>query len=295
MSRRGTVAVVVIVGWLVGLGLLIRQQYFRPQLQELAEAALRVTPGAVYYAVMDGDRQVGFASSTLDTTTNGIALRDYFLTAPSPLDTTARDLSVTTVHLSRGLRLERFEITSTTPGRAATRLGVIDGDTAVALTDSATGRPTTVRQIRLDTPVLLPNLIPLAVALGEKPHVGKRYSLPVFDPVAAQPRVVTVEIRAESSFVVLDTAIFDVATARWRGAQPDTLKAWQLATDGPGTPAGAGGFAGWVDDQGRILTTSQAGLILRRLPYELAFENWRLNTVQTGATTASPTQGRLPQ
>lgn len=286
MNRRGGIAVVVLVAWIAGLGVLIQREYFRPQLEELAEAALRVTPGAVYYAVMDGDRQVGFASSTLDTTSKTITLRDYFLTAPSPLDTTQRDLSQTTVHLSRALRLEQFQVTSTTPGRSATRIGIVGGDSAITLTDSSEGSAPTQHRVTLDTPVLLPDLIPLAVALGDKPHVGKRYTLPVFDPATDTSRVLSVEVRAESSFVVLDTAIFDTRTARWRGALPDTLKGWQVASDGPG------GFTGWVDDQGRILTTSQGGLVLRRLPYELAFENWRLNTT---AVTSSADSARPPR
>ena len=286
MSRRAAIAIGVIVAWLAGLGLLIHQEYFRPRLEELAEAALRVTPGAVYYAVMDGDRQVGFASSTLDTTATGIGLRDYFLTAASPGDTAGRHQSVTTIRLSRALRLERFQTTSITPGREATRLGVVDGDTAMALTDSVANAPATHSRVSLPSPMLLPDLIPLAAALADKPHVGKHYTLPVFDPAAAVPRIVTVAIRAESSFVVLDTAIFDRTSARWRGAMPDTLKGWQVATDGPG------GFTGWVDDQGRILTTSQAGLVLKRLPFEVAFENWRLNT--TPSSTGTPTQGRPP-
>jgi len=112
--------------------------------------------------------------------------------------------------------------------------------------------------------------------------VGNRYSLPVFDPAAATARTVSVEVRAESSFVVSDTAVFDSTSSRWIPAHPDTLKGWQIASDG------AGGFSGWVDDQGRILTTRAAGLILRRLPFEVAFENWRLDT----APTSAPAQGR---
>lgn len=286
MSRRSAAAGVVIVAWLAGLGVLVRQQYFRPQLEQLAEAALRVSPGAVYYAVMDGDKQVGFASSTLDTTAAGISLRDYFLRAPTAIDTTDRQLSVTTVGLTRALRLRAFRINSTTPGRLASLIGVVEGDTSIALSDSLRGAATPIHRVALDGPVLLPSLIPIAVALGESPKVGKRYALPVFDPAARAERTVAVEITAESSFVVNDTAVFDSTSARWRPAHPDTLKGWQVASEGPG------GFSGWVDDQGRILTTSQAGLILRRLPFEVAFENWRLNTAPTAAPAAGP--GRPP-
>lgn len=274
MSRRSA-AVAVILAWLAGLGILIRREYFRPQLEQLADAALRVSPGAVYYAVMDGDRQVGFASSTLDTTRHGISLRDYFLRAPTAIDTLHRDISATTVQLSRGLRLLGFHVNTTTPGRLAARVGVVEGDSAIMVIDSLGGAPPASRRIALDGPALVPGMIPIAVVLGTSPKVGKRYTLPVFDPATARERAVSVEIHAESSFVVSDTAVFDSTSARWRSTHPDTLKGWQVTSDGPG------GFTGWVDDQGRVLATEQAGLSFRRLPYEVAFENWRLNTAPT--------------
>jgi len=270
-SRRNA-AIVVIFAWLAGLGVLVRREYFRPQLEQLADAALRISPGAVYYAVMDGERQVGFASSTLDTAQHGVSLRDYFLRAPTAIDTTDRELSVTTVHLSRALRLLGFHVNTTTPGRLAARVGVVDGDSAISVIDSLPGAPPSSRSVALDGPVLVPGMIPLAVVLGESPKVGKRYTLPVFDPASASERTVSVEVHAESTFVVSDTAVFDPTTARWQSTHPDTLKGWQVTSDGPG------GFTGWVDDQGRVLTTQQAGLTFRRLPYEVAFENWRLNT-----------------
>ncbi|MFI5228675.1 MAG: transglutaminase family protein, partial [Gemmatimonadales bacterium] len=50
----------------------------------------------------------------------------------------------------------------------------------------------------------------------------------------------------------------------------DTLKAWQLTTQ----PSSAG-FAGWIDGPARIVQTQQLGLVLKRMPYEVAFDNWR--------------------
>ena len=69
----------IIVAWIAGLAVLVRREYFRPQVERLAEAAKRVAPGAVYYGVMQGERQVGFASSTIDTTGSSITQRDYFV------------------------------------------------------------------------------------------------------------------------------------------------------------------------------------------------------------------------
>ncbi|HET7372854.1 MAG TPA: transglutaminase-like domain-containing protein, partial [Gemmatimonadaceae bacterium] len=45
-----------------------------------------------------------------------------------------------------------------------------------------------------------------------------------------------------------------------------------------------GAFTGWIDEQGRIVETSQLGFVLRRLPYEVAFENWRADAEQQQIT-----------
>ena len=71
--------------------------------------------------------------------------------------------------------------------------------------------------------------------------------------------------------------------------QADTLHAFRVVTD---TGAGAAGFSGWIDEQGRVVQTSQLGFELRRLPYEVAFENWRLATANGGGATSAVTQDR---
>jgi transglutaminase-like putative cysteine protease len=89
---------------------------------------------------------------------------------------------------------------------------------------------------------------------------------------------VRIRIDAESLFVVGDSARFERSDRRWVVAREDTVRAWRLSTDGPG------GFAGWVDEQGRIVRLSQTlGFDLVRTAYEVAFENWRATRVRDGA------------
>ena len=76
IRRRAMVGGAIIVAWLAGLALLVKREYFRPRTERLAEAASRVSPGVVYYGVMQGEQQIGFASSTIDTTTSSIAIRN---------------------------------------------------------------------------------------------------------------------------------------------------------------------------------------------------------------------------
>jgi transglutaminase-like putative cysteine protease len=159
--------------------------------------------------------------------------------------------------------------------------GVIDGDSLLVLAVGGDeGAPVDTQHIRLSGPILLPTLVPLAIALGDEPEVGKQYDLPMFDPLAMKPRQVAFRVDAESSFVVYDSAGFDAPSKRWRPLLPATVRAWHVRSEG--TDGGAAAFSGWIDEQGRVVATSQLGFDLRRRPYELAFENWRLDTRDRG-------------
>jgi hypothetical protein len=273
LAGRGLAGAAIVVAWLGGLGMLVRREFFRPSIDRLAEAALRVQPGAVFYAVMDGDRQVGFASSTIDTSFTMIEQREYLVADIRSGGTTHRATARTNAMLTRALRLRSFEVSVEADSGPLRVLGEVQGDTTVKLDlrIGSDGTPDTAR-IALPGPILLASQIPLAVALEERPSVGKSYLLPLFEPTEAGPRDLRVTIRAESSFVVNDSAVFDRSTGRWVGSLPVTVRAWQLVADN------GSGVNGWVDEQGRLVATSQMGLQLVRRPYEVAFENWRLDT-----------------
>ena len=278
MSKRAVVGAAILAAWLAGVGLLVRREYFRPQYERLAEAAMRVSPGAVFYGVMQGTQQIGFASSTIDTAQSSITVTDYFVAdlpiAGKPRRATAR----TNVVLSRALRMKQFDLALDTEGAPVQATGTVEGDSVLVLSISSgkdAGKP---QRIPLAGPILLPTLVPLALALGETPKVGKHYVLPVFDPSTMTPRDVGLDVRAESAFVVNDSAVYDSSAKRWRGIQPDTVKAWQIVAQTPGA------FGGWVDEQGRIVQTTQLGLVLRRLPYAVAFENWRNDSTHLAVT-----------
>ena len=280
---RALAAVAIIALWIGGLGMLVRREYFRPHIERLAEAALRVNPGAVFYAVMQGDRQVGFASSTLDTATAQIEQRDY-LVADLPVGGKLhRATARTSVTLTRTLRLKAFEV-SFEADSAPTRIaGQVVSDSVLRFVVGAgPNAPADTQQVALTGPILLPTLVPLAVALEEKPRVGKSYVLPVFDAAAMAPRDVRLEIRAESLFVVNDSSVFDSTSGLWKGVLPDTIRAWQIVSQS------GSGIGGWVDEQGRLVATTQMGFHLQRLPYEVAFENWRRETDKMPAIARAP-------
>ena len=267
--------------------MLVRREFFRPQMDRLAEAALRVQPGAVFYAVMDGDKQVGFASSTIDTSFTMIEQREYLVADITAGGTTQRATARTNAMLTRTLRLRTFEVSVEADSGPMRVLGDVQGDSALRLElrIGVDGTPDTAR-VSLPGPILLPSQIPLAVALEETPSVGKSYLLPLFQPTESGPRDLRITIRAETSFVVNDSAVFDRSTGRWVGTLPVTVRAWRLVADGDSS------VNGWVDEQGRLVATSQMGFQLVRRPYEVAFENWRLDTEGPAAGPA-PSPGAV--
>lgn len=277
-GRRVLASVAIVLAWLGGLGMLVRREFFRPHIDRLAEAALRVQPGAVFYAVMQGDKQVGFASSTIDTSFTMIEQRDYLVADILVGGTLHRATARTNVTLTRTLRLRTFEVAVEADQGPIRIQGEVHGDTTlrVDLRVGATGAPDTA-SVRLNGPVLLPNLVPLAIALEDRPRVGRQFVLPIIDPTSATPKDVRVDVRAESLFVVNDSSVFDSTSGRWVGVLPDTIRAWQLVSEG------GSGVGGWVDAQGRLVATTQMGFHLRRLPYEVAFENWRRDNEAAGA------------
>jgi transglutaminase-like putative cysteine protease len=284
-GRRALAATGVIALWLGGLGVLMRRELFRPHTEQLAEAGLRVVPGASFYAVLQRGEQIGFASSTTDTANGGITVQDY-LVADLPIAGKLHRASArTSAHLTRSLRITTFSLdvdADLTPIRAS---GTVVGDSLLLLVvRGVAGQPADTQRIRLTGPVLLPTLIPMALALGERPRAGRVYTMPVFDPVAMAPREVKVAVEAESVFVLQDSSIFDPARKRWVGARPDTVRAWRMSTSSQGTS----GFSGWIDEQGRVVVANQLlGLTLERRPYEVAFENWKADAVQRGTAVAA--------
>ena len=283
-SRRGRMAAGVIGLWVGGLALLAKKELFRPHMEKLSEAGFSVSPGASYYAVLRQGQQIGFASSTIDTTDGGISVHDYLVADLPIAGELHRATARTEVELTRALRVNRFKMqvdAGLTPIDAS---GQVLSDTLLVVAVRSSAAQVDTHRVRLDGPILLPTLVPLAVALGERPAKGARITLPVFDPIALAPRQMHVAIDAESVFVVPDSSVFDAQTSRWMGARPDTVRAWRLATD---SASGSSGFRGWVDAQGRlVLATQLLGMTLERRPYEVAFENWKADAGKRGAVTA---------
>ena len=281
MSRRGAIAAVVLVVWVVALSFLIRREFFRAPPERLAEAAMRVSPEALFYVIERGGEQIGFGSSTVDTTTETVEVSDHIV-VDLPVDRRLhRSTARAAVSLTRGLRLLGFRASVEMLETPMGATGEFIGDSLLHLTIQTGPEPEDSQTVRLNGPVVFPTLVPLVIGLSEKLEVGRTVTLKVMQPGALEGRDVEVRIAAESLFVVPDSATMDSTTKRWSIARTDTIRAWRL--DLPGSS-----ITGWVDAQGRVVEASQAGtMTIRRTAYELAFENWRLSAGQRASSVTA--------
>jgi hypothetical protein len=237
----------------------------------LAVAASRVAPGRVSYVVEHAGAQVGYASSAIDTTPAGLTVSDVAVTElPIGGKLNRVDVRLRT-ELTRALALRAFTLDVESASGPLRVSGRPEGDSVLVLAVSANGLPADTQRVAITGPLLLPSVVPLVVGLGEPPRLGRRYALTTFDPLSLAPRQVRLAVRAESLFVITDSAARSGVSRPWRAARSDTLRAFQLVPDS-GT-----GFSGWVAADGRVVRLEQpGGFALQRTARELARDNWTL-------------------
>ena len=288
MSRR-TLAAVIIGAWIVSLGWLVKREVFPPTGARLAEAALRVPPGAVYYRLAVAERQVGFASSTIDTSGTSIRVTDVLVLQVPAAGTLHHTTTMSRATFSRTLRFERLEAKfDGDVGRFAVR-GLASGDTVFALSlESATDSETT--RMSLVRPLVLPTILPLRLAFGGELKPGKVYTSAVFDPMLLAQRPVDVTVAAESTLVVPDSAGFDSTTMAWVAVHFDTVRAFRIEERSGGSPTTA-----WIDAQGHVIRAANgAGFTMDRTAFELAYVNFRhRDTARVVRASANPGSGEV--
>lgn len=286
--QRGLLALAILLAWGLGVGMLVRKEFFRERSAVLAEAALRLAPGVSFFIVERDGRQVGFASTTIDTSTTTFEVVDYLIADPPTARADDRESARAAITLSRSLALRTFEVEA--DGRAGARAvgGRAEGDSAIVFSRRQGSEVADSQRVVLGGPVLLPTLVPAVAMLTSEPEVGERVVVPTFDPATRAPRDVRLRFDAESLFTLIDSARFDSTTMRFVPALLDTVRAWRLVAED------SGDFTGWVDALGRVVeTTRSGGLRLRRVAYEMAFENWRRDRAAVAAGADPSTVGLL--
>lgn len=283
MRPRVMAAAAILALWAGGLAVLARRQRPGGESERLARAAMFVSPGAAYYDVSNGAGQIGFASSTIDTAARSISIVDFMVTGVDSAAARKRFSARMTMHLSRTLLLRAFRYEIGADAGPYTAVGAVHGDSLLVLTVRAKGARPVRRTIRLTGPLLLPTMVPMIIALGDRPHVGDSYTYDVFDPIAGTAAPATIAVRAESTFVLPDSATLDDASGVWQSAHLDTVRAWRIED------TSGGRLTGWIDADGRMVQAEpMPGLRMRRTAYELAYSNWARLQPHAGHAADAP-------
>ena len=286
MTRR-TWTVAILGAWAASLGWLVKREFFRPTGARLAEAALSVPPGAVYYRLDIAGQQVGFASSTIDTQATSIGVTDILVLRIPVLGVLYRTAAMSRATLSRTLRLERVDARFEGDlGRFAAR-SLVAGDTLLMVTLLA-GPDSETTHVPLARPIVLSTLLPLRLAFGGELKRGRTYASAVFDPILLAERPVTVLVAAESTLVVADSAGYDSTALAWVPARFDTVRAFRIEQREDGMTTRA-----WIDAQGHIVRAENAvGFVMERTAFELAYTNFRYrDTTRLMRASAAPKPG----
>jgi hypothetical protein len=287
MTRRRWV-VAILAAWVLSLGWLVKRELFRPTGARLAEAALAIAPGALFYRWDIGGQQIGFSSTTLDTLPNAIRVENVYVLDVAALGKLRRTTARSVTMLSRALRLESIEATFDGDLGQFAAHGRVFGDSVLSIAIVSEGDSQRTR-IPLPGPLTLPTLLPLRLAFGGELESGRAYTARLFDPLLLTLRDVTARVAAESTLVVSDSADLDSTTMVWVAEHFDTVRAFRIDHDATGVP-----MSSWIDAQGRLVLGSSKDFVMERAAFEIAYENFRhRDTARVARSSAAPGPGEI--
>ncbi len=288
MTRRHWM-VAILLAWALSLGWLVKRQFFQSTGARLAEAALAVPPGSIFFRLEVGGQQVGFASSTIDTLSDSIRVLDQLVLDVPTLGHIHRTTARSSAIVNRALRLLHVDATFDGDGAQYTARGVITGDSVLQIT-LVSGRDTQLTRLRLTRPIVLPSLLPLRLAFGGELKAGSTSSVPIFDPMLLAEREVTVRVAAETTMVVADSADYDSTAMAWVPVHFDTLRAFRIDEESNGLPVRT-----WIDAEGHaVRVSSPVGFTLQRSAFEIAYDNFRRrDTVRLARSSATTAPGDI--
>ena len=251
----------------------------------MAEATLAVSPGALFYRISLGAQQLGYASTTLDTLIDSLRLVDVLVLDVPALGRLHRTEGRSAAILDRTLRLRRMHSEVDGPGSRFDLWALpAPGGLELSITSSGDSLNTSASP----GPVEVASLWPLRLAFGGTLRPGRTATTKLLDQFTLQFRDITLQVDAESTLVVPDSADYDSTTMAWVPVRFDTVRAFRL--DG-----GPDGLRLWIDAQGRMVRAiSPRGFAIERTAFELAYENFRRrDTLRLMQASAAPARGDI--
>ena len=279
MSRKA-IGLVVILVWVAGLGFLYNRTTHRTLEQQLTEVGMRVSPETFYYTIEQAGRQVGVASSAIDTSKTRVTAADLVRGKFPVGNDTLRLEARSEARFTRGMRLRDFIIRADGDLTPFLIRGVMQEgeEKTLRVTAEPRGERAITQEAIAEAPVFVPTVAPLPLMLTRSPKIGDSVRVAMFDPMSRGLRTVTLQIEADSLFLIADSAAFDSTSNRWVKAHQDSVRGWRITSRNSPVTA-------WVDAMGRLIAASEpGGISMVRTAFELAFSNWKEEEAQRANT-----------
>jgi hypothetical protein len=285
LTRRN-IGRLVLLAWAVALAWLARRELAGGS-PSTADRVRRLEPGAQFFAVMAGERQIGQLNRTVDTLVDGVRLTELLVLDVPDADSTRQLARLLELNLSRGLKLRQFNRSTFGLGRTERLSGGSGTDSTLTLRDFEANVPAGAPLPMYSGPdPVLPAMIPLRAAFERPLEVGDRLEFSLFDLGTGLLRPVTVQVVADSVMIVPDSAVFSPTDSQWVPAGFDTIPVFRLEHDAPGVRTTT-----WVDRLGAVVAEEiQGGYRLERTAFEIVNTNYR----QRRQTESSDWRRRIP-
>jgi transglutaminase-like putative cysteine protease len=268
--RRHLIGGAILVVWVVVLAWHVRREYFRSVEVRLAEASANLMPTAAFYSIKLGGATIGYASSRIDTLTDGFVLEDAMRLRITALGSQAPASARTEIKLNKMLQLEDFRFNLRSDFGDFGVVGAMNGDTLLELEIDAGGDRQSL-SVPTDGPVVLPQVMPIHFVLSEDPRPGSRYAFDVFDPSIMETQRVTIEVLGQETMVFADSVDFDASTGGYVVQTEDTVPTWHVRQEFGGVE-----LESWLDPDGMVVkATSPMGYTIERTAFEFAWNAYR--------------------
>jgi hypothetical protein len=278
----------ILAAWVVALGWLALRELSSSE-DQLAEGARRIGPGASFYAVELDGAQLGTVGLTVDTSATGFQLLEVWsLDLPAGDSGRSRHSLRVESRLSRSFRLLEAESNLSEAGAAFRYLLRTGADTLVLLGGRPRARPSPLDRFA-GTDVTIPPGVSLRLAASGLLRPGAVLVPVVVEPLGAAVLAVRTRVRAESTFVVPDSAERDAESGVWRPVHWDIVTAWRSER-----ASGSGVVREWIDREGRpVQVDFPFGVTLRRSAFELVNRRGASHPTERGTLAGSrPAAGR---
>jgi len=256
-----------VLTWLASLTWLVLREYSPGASgDDAVPAQVRLAPTTSFSGLWAGPTQVGLASVTTDTLPEGFRVTSRLdVDIPLPL-VPRRLLSTIEARYDRRLRLQGYLLTASGEAGQVTLTATSLADTLLSVIIIGRGL-TSADTVEITVPadVLRPDSAGLAHSLRYLMKPGATETLQVLDPLDMAVTSRQLQVGAESTFVMPDSAALDSVTRGWIAVGRDSITALSVSWMQHGMPVHA-----WIDRRGTILAqASPLGLTQRKAPFEI--------------------------